>query len=457
MNNYIQTRVQPENPIQRFGVWVVTLALFLVFSRLQDYVYYLHLPAFLLTICLCVSFFIGGWYRALESPIGKYLTALTILFGIACVFSVWKGGSVALYVGVWLKSYGIYVVVASLLVSLSDVAMTVWISVIGIFCTALTATALGKVDQDRVSTQVSRFGDANDLAQILLIGICLSAGIFSRKQTGLVRRVTIFIMVVAMIVAMARTGSRGGFIGTLVMILVLFFQSSALGKVRICVACLVISLFALALLPRSLMNRYLAVLGDSSAQQELSGGAIDAVEGRKELLIKSVYVTAQHPLLGVGPGMFMEAEDTIAKGTGLLHGAWHETHNMYTQVSCEAGLPALFCFLAMYVYGFKNLNAVCRAGRQSLDPAVQDAAALAFWMRLALVALTATGFFLSTAYSPEPLILLAMTVALERAVRNKMATPLAPSLIPMPVRRGPASRQRGRLSPVAAQPVRAGK
>ena len=168
------------------------------------------------------------------------------------------------------------------------------------------------------------------------------------------------------------------------------------------------------------------------------------MEGRKYLLTQSLYVTAKHPLTGVGLGMFMEAEDTIAKGDGMLHGSWHETHNMYTQVSSEAGLPALFFFIGALVYGFKNLNFVCRAAKRSRDPVILDAGTLAFWMRLALIGLVSTGFFLSVAYTPEPMILLAMTVSLERAVRIKMAT--APVIA-----RPPA------LAPIAPAPVGVGR
>jgi O-antigen ligase len=225
---------------------------------------------------------------------------------------------------------------------------------------------------------------------------------------------------------------------------VLFFQSSMSGKFRIVLGSLVFAVVSAALLPTQLLNRYLSVLGNDSAEQNLSSGAIGSVEGRKYLLTQSLYVTAKHPLTGVGLGMFMEAEDTIARDEGLLHGAWHETHNMYTQVSSEAGLPALFFFIGALVYGFKNLNFVCRAAKRSRDPVIRDAGTLAFWMRLALLGLASTGFFLSVAYAVEPLILLAMTVSLERAVRIKMAAAPAIARAPAEAPRAPASVRVGR-------------
>jgi O-antigen ligase len=446
MTQPIQLRVQTENPIQRIGVWILMLLLLAIFSRLQDHVSYLHLPAILLALGLIASFVSGGLYRALQPPLGRYLTALTFWLGLACVFSIWRGGSVPIYLGTWLTSYAQYMVVAGLLIALSDLSFAIWISVIGIFYTALSSILTGVTELGRTSTGYSRFGDPNDLAQILIVGICLCGAAFSSKKSGLIGRVLVIALAFTMLVAMARTGSRGGFIGVLVVLGVLMIQSSVLGKIRIVLICLLIAICSAALMPRVLLSRYLTVLGDKEAEQHLSDGAAASVQSRKQLLLNSLYITAQHPLLGVGPGNFMMEDDTIARSVGLLHGAWHETHNMYTQMSSEAGLPALFFFTAMYVWGLKNLNAVCRAGRQSHDPVIQDAAAIAFWMRLAVIALMSTGFFLSVAYAPEPLVLLAMTVCLERAVRTRMATIPAPAPIPMPARPAPAARPKDKLS-----------
>jgi len=412
-----------ESALQTIGTPVVLMALLLLFSHLQDYVSALHLPLILLTICLMTATMSGGLYRTLvESRTGRYLTALTVFFAISVVFSVWRGGSYGIFTGLWLKSYGIYIVVAALLTTMTKVVRAMWFSVIGMFWTALSALFLGRIDQGRLSTEDGRFGDPNDLAQILIIGTCLACALLCRKKTGWWGRGTMIVALCAMWVAGAKTGSRGGFIGALIVAAVLFFQSSVAGKVRMVLACLMLTFLAITLIPRGILNRYLSVLGDDSAQQELTSAESGSAESRKYLLTQSLYVTAQHPLTGVGLGMFANAEDTAAKSQGMLHGSWHETHNMYTQVSSEAGLPALFCFIAAFVYGFKNVNFVCRAAKSSQDPVIQDAGTFAFWMRLALIGLASTGFFLSVAYAPEPMILLAMTVALQRAVRVKMAT-----------------------------------
>jgi O-antigen ligase len=424
--DFASTQVEaPESVLQTMGAPVLLLALFLFFSHLQDYLSSLHLPLLLLTTCLLAAVVSGGLYSALvESRIGRCLTILTLSFVGSVAFSVWKGGSFHIFTDQWLKSYAIYTILAALLTTTTKLVRAMWASVLGIFVTAFSALFLGKIESGRLGTVAwqETYADPNDLAQILIIGSCLACAILCRKKTGWMGRAAILVVLPVMCLAGAKTGSRGGLIGAMVVLAVLFFQSSAGGKFRMVLACSVVAVVAITMLPGRILNRYLSILGSSSAEQQLSSAETGSVEGRRYLLTQSLYVTAQHPLFGVGLGMFMNAEDTIARSAGMVHGSWHETHNMYTQVSSEAGLPAAIFFIGAFLYGFKNLNSVCRAAKRSRDPVIQDAGTLAFWMRLALVGLASTGFFLSVAYTPEPMMLLAMTVCLERVVRTRMAT-----------------------------------
>ena len=67
-------------------------------------------------------------------------------------------------------------------------------------------------------------------------------------------------------------------------------------------------------------------------------------QARLALLKASWTATLEHPFLGVGPGIFMDYQANSARGSGE-RGMWHVTHNAYTQVSSECGLPALVFYL----------------------------------------------------------------------------------------------------------------
>src|SRR5207302_4169399 len=126
-------------------------------------------------------------------------------------------------------------------------------------------------------------------------------------------------------------------------------------------------------------------------QEDVTGSA----EARKQLLIRSLELTAQHPLFGVGPGQFNE-----------LSKAWHESHNSYTQLSSEAGIPALLIFLALMWRGFKNLRL-----RKTIAKGTQ-AWYLAGGLYCAMVGYAVGAFFLSTAFWLVPYLLVAYTTAL---------------------------------------------
>ena len=64
------------------------------------------------------------------------------------------------------------------------------------------------------------------------------------------------------------------------------------------------------------------------------------------LLKRSVSETISHPLFGVGPGQFpVRSWKRRKRKTTWFQ--WLGTHNSYTQVSSECGIPAFICYLAV--------------------------------------------------------------------------------------------------------------
>jgi O-antigen ligase len=108
---------------------------------------------------------------------------------------------------------------------------------------------------------------------------------------------------------------------------------------------------------------------------QLDASAITSTDARIQLLRKSVKYTFQHPLFGVGPGMFVVAEDEDAKAAGFRHGNWQGTHNSYTEVSSELGIPAFIFYLLVIFLSLKTTSRIYRKTRD--DPRVQDIANIA--------------------------------------------------------------------------------
>src|SRR5438445_4901265 len=71
---------------------------------------------------------------------------------------------------------------------------------------------------------------------------------------------------------------------------------------------------------------------------------------REELLKMSLQLMFSRPFVGIGPGNFAS-----------VSGTWHVAHNTYTELGAEAGLPALFLFVALLIRARINLKGVSRS------------------------------------------------------------------------------------------------
>jgi hypothetical protein len=130
--------------------------------------------------------------------------------------------------------------------------------------------------------------------------------------------------------------SRGGFLGLIVVGLVLAWKIGRESRFKVMLASAVVGLIFIAVAPGNYGLRILSIFIP----------ALDPVgssDQRKDLLWTSVIVTLRNPW-GIGMMNF-----PLANPRGLV------THNSYTQVSAEMGILALVCYLMLIVTPFKRL------------------------------------------------------------------------------------------------------
>ena len=107
-----------------------------------------------------------------------------------------------------------------------------------------------------------------------------------------------------------------------------------------------------------------------------------------------------------------------------IFNAWHETHNTFTQVSCEDGLPGLFLYCLTLLFCFKIVFSVEKRARRY--PALSSVRHMAFAIRLALVAFIGMAVFSSNAYMYYFPMLAALCVVLERATAELFSSQMPP-------------------------------
>jgi O-antigen ligase len=415
--------------------------LFLIYSAFMEVI-----PGFgkirpqliLATLGLLAVFGTGQFMKVVTSRIGMCFVAFTVWF-VACVpFGAWPGGSFQVFIEQWYKAVLIFILTAGLLTTLPQANR--------IFHTIAYATGIlgllvllknNRTTDGRLVLDNTRYSNANDLAWTLLIGLTFVGFLFLRGTRT--QKMIALLMVPPMLLTMSRTGSRAGAMGAVLLYFLLVWQSRPATRLRVLAATPVIFFVILMLMPATTRLRYTTYFGsyskyDVSAEGKLRMGTIESTEARKQLLIDSLKITAQHPFLGVGPGNFDVAQNEMAIAGGAMKGLWHVTHNTYTQLSSEMGIPGLAIYLVMLYYVFKTLNSIIRTKTKS--PTWDNLRAMALSLRTAFILFLPIAFFDSLAYNADVPILAGLTTALgfmaqkQRAIDRAAAAPVTEELVP---------------------------
>jgi O-antigen ligase len=233
-----------------------------------------------------------------------------------------------------------------------------------------------------------------------------------------------------------RTGSRGAMIGFVAMLLVVFLRAPVMGKLKIIMACVVFLGIVLTTMPGKLIARYKTVAEEEADDGEMDpsmrASASSSTASRKQLLRHSLIFTIRHPLFGVGPGMFVVADDTYSKSIGLRKGTWLGTHNSYTQVSSELGIPAFLFFVAAVAMALKGPYSLYQRTRG--DPRLQDMGNAALALHYCLVVYAVTVLFEHIAYTIMLPVFGGLAACLVRTaaveIQRIQATPLPVSMSP---------------------------
>ena len=396
----------------------------------------LHSVRVLMVFALLAVFLFGGAIRAALSKVGVCLLAFTVWLCICTPFSIWRGGSVRALRDFWALSLFSFVIIAASVQGLEQCRKIMYsFAAATLFIQAFTFIA-GRVQAGRLSLLGGTLGNANYLAMMLLMGVPFCLFVVRTRPGMSLFKLACILMILVVPVTVATTGSRGALVTLAVMFLLYFIPLPVSQKLVVGVVSLILAVVAITWSTRSALDRYRTFFDnpDQTALSDSERSAIDSTGLRKELLLSSLQLTMRHPLFGVGPGMFEAAnanytEETTGKPSW---NAWHETHNTFTQLSCEDGLPGLLLYLLAMVLCFRIVFKAGRLARQNPELAVVGH--MAFALRLALVAFIGTALFSSNAYAYYFPMLAAVCVALDRTLAGKQAAPAPVAAKPVAAR-----------------------
>jgi O-antigen ligase len=255
----------------------------------------------------------------------------------------------------------------------------------------------GGVINGRHALRAGSYSDPNYYAMALLSVAPILWIAFEWKSWWM--KIGGFLVTALPLLLAVRTISRGGFVAMLAMLVVLFFLSSLKMKVIMASIAVLAVVILVAFLPDSVRARVAAAArisipsGDPSTQNNDQV----SVSSRETMLTTSINLTLAYPLLGVGPGNF---GPTIVEFGKLQNMHWINlsTHNSYTQLSSETGIPGILLYLLMFGFAVK---AVIRTLRRTSSGGAHPNAEIHRWSAGMLILLAADAtcmFFLSEGY-----------------------------------------------------------
>lgn len=384
-----------------FAYFGLVVFMFVYFARPEDWIPGLavvplaKIAGIMILLALVFSFGDIRWNMPLEIA---FLSLLVLQLWLAAVFSpVWKGGAVHAMLD-FSKVLPLVIVIYGTVRSINRLRLILFVQAASFAIIAIISIVSQHTTGGRLQGVSATFGNSNDLALLidLSLPLCLALALTTRSYW---KKFAWTVAMLAMIYAVFLTASRGGAIALLVTVLVCFWQLGVKNH----------RLYVLLLVPVAVVVIWLDsgnALRNRFEQTTFNNGhgteASESSEQRKELLIQSLAVTAQHPLFGIGAQNFM-----------IVSGVWHVTHNSYTQMSAEGGIPAFLLYVLILWRGVTNLREVRRYPRTTNRIRI-----FAMALEASLAAYLVGSFFLSQAYQFFPYCLVAYTSVLLLIVRR---------------------------------------
>jgi O-antigen ligase len=349
-------------------LWLFTIA---VYGRPEDIfpiLAPLHLT-FVFGFCAGVAYLIVrlAGVRVIWTNELRIVLLLSAWYVLGLPFALWRGGSFQVLVQVWLKTLLIFFLLTQTLPTLARIRGLLW----AIILSELVVTGFSVVETSKVIWVGGRLlGVSQGILGWNFLGIAVAITIPYIAALFVVRRslrttILLFAASTSMLWMLVQTASRGGLLTVVFSIgstVLLVLRGSLRGRL-VAVAIVLALLVAVALAPRILWQRLETMLDSSGFySDQIAASAAASQEDHIAVLNRSIQYTIEHPVFGLGLGNFQ-----VASGTWLNQpSAWVGTHNTFTEVSSEAGIPALVMFVGLLFTAVRNMRRVSRRTATSL-------------------------------------------------------------------------------------------
>jgi O-antigen ligase len=411
------------NPVRRIGFYIAWIFVFVRFGMIHEVlsIYFngtVYLLAALGAPCVFLAVMTGGLRRTLRFHTASYWLGFMVWLVLAIPLSSWRIGSLSLVSSYFRTQFVMLFVIGGLVMGWKEFRQMTHAVALGALTNVMTARLFQQqtADGDGLRFQGGSIANINDFAAHLLLVLCFVLLVFLAAEKNWVTRMSALGLLGAGLYAVIRTGSRGALVALALAAVYALARASGPMRAAGIIALPLLVTLAIGLLPKSTLMRYATLFTEASEAEDQA--AVLSAHARTYLLQTSALFSLQHPLLGVGPGEFEDYEAKTAKEAGR-RAAWQVSHNTYTQISSEAGIPALLFVIAALVSTYRILNNVFKQARTQV--VFQPIMMASFCLMLAMVTFCSAIFFLSLAYKFYLPALSGFAIALSCAAQAEFA------------------------------------
>jgi len=317
----------------------------------------------------------------------KMILSLFLWAIITIPTAIYPGNSFKVVTSIYWKSILLFVLIVAYSHYEDSISKMLWAFLSGAIILAVyafMAPSIGRIE-------ITNSYDANDLA--LVITIAIPYNLFCLMRSPWKLKILLALSVTILLIAVVRSGSRGGFLGLLSLVLISLYYMRRINfryLMRALFVCLVGASAILTVAGAEYWNR-MGTIMDPSEDYNVTNKT-----GRIPVWKRGIELIKTNPLFGVGIQNFSMAEGQLHWKQGGS-GKWSSAHNSFIQIGAELGIPGLLAFCAIILSSLRVLErrvaVLVRKGSEEKCLFIASSL-LASW-----AAFIVGGFFLSQAYS----------------------------------------------------------
>ena len=314
-------------------------------------------PALLLVFAAAAYAFLNSRFLTRANVLSFWPARRVAMLGVitcaSAVFGMSLGGSGRFILENYSKTLIFFVLVVLSVRNARDLYTFMWAYAVSCGVLSFMALFLFGITPARSGDQIARLNDmytydANDVCVVLLIGLGIVLGLLSVVRGR--NRLILYTIVLGIAATIAKSGSRGGFLGLVAFGLgaLLLMDSVSFVKRIATLGGVLVGLSAFA--PDGYWKKMASVM---SPKDDYNYSSQD---GRKELARRGIGYMMKFPVFGVGINNFSKAECQLSRETfGVGRIRCGAPHNSFVQAGAETGFAGLLVFASIVLGGIWSL------------------------------------------------------------------------------------------------------